>query len=605
MPRMSTRRETELDLRPEVIRPRAAPVSTFVQAGRANPAADVSDGLVRSLASWDTKLERFLDREANDLRKEEAEKEHAEGSTAGLVAEAKNWQEAIAANPELETKSKFWRKGFMESKGRQIGLDYQVGLDNAYREWEGKGDVSFVTDAKTGEKQLKTDGFMSFLKTQRDSWLGRVPNDPDSARAFQHSMTQIEQNVMAKYRADLDDKLKAERLDGHFKEIMGVLAAAETTGQWDLALDQVTKLNSMARFTGVKGEALTQNSVDAVTEAAKRIGGSKGLKLLEAAETKRSRPDGSEGSVGLTKYGLKHIADARDTIKREQIQADNHRYTLDQRERKDVSDAAIREITTAVSKDQNYAPTDAQFQRAERNDPNFRSTYRAMQEGFKNSVDKDDPTAATELAKMVYTKQIGVEAIASYPGVSSSTKRKLMEDAGRVESSVIVNNQRALQMIGTMKQAIFDPILSKGLGKDGADAADAEGEALQRLLSFEETWKADPKNKGKTMGVEVIIPEARRITQEIIKGYREGTPAPVPAPAPAPAPGDTEGAEPVWKKTFLFPDRSALTQVAAKLKANDPAVIKAMRDKYGITTPEQAEAFFRAQSELSNRKKDK
>ncbi|MBN9565204.1 MAG: hypothetical protein J0G29_03795 [Alphaproteobacteria bacterium] len=240
--------------------------------------------LAAALSKFNDPLQKMM------LVKVDSKNKSAFVSGQELALNYQSWDEAVKAGHADVTDSPYFRKGFMEAKGRLAGLTYAQNLNQAYELWEGKNNIKFVEDPATGSKRIDQDSLLQFMEEVRKGYLSMQPEvghdstapDYDWYEGFKPKMEMAEINLLNHHTAYTQAHLRESRLQILDQEVAAVIEQGFSGDDLKTKLDE---LKAEARFTGLSKPQVEERIQNSVIVSAFEMGGSHGDALLSAIDS--------------------------------------------------------------------------------------------------------------------------------------------------------------------------------------------------------------------------------------------------------------------------------------------------------------------------------
>ena len=304
--------------------------------------------LAAALSKFNDPLQKMM------LAKVDLENKAAFVSGQELALNYQSWDEAVKAGRADVTDSPYFRKGFMEAKGRLAGLTYAQNLNQAYELWEGKNNIKFVDDPATGSKRIDQDSLLQFMEEVRKGYLSSQPeigssdNNPagggpdyDWYEGFKPKMEMAEINLLNHHTAYTQAHLRESRLQVLDQEVAAVIGQGFSGNDLKTKLDE---LKAEAVFTGLSKPQVEERIQNSVIVSALEMGGSHGDALLEAIES--DNPAVKQKIL----QAQKHIED-------EMWRDEERAHLRKERQRSEFVRTFKSDILRALMDDPNYKPS--------------------------------------------------------------------------------------------------------------------------------------------------------------------------------------------------------------------------------------------------------
>ncbi|MBN9564931.1 MAG: hypothetical protein J0G29_02375 [Alphaproteobacteria bacterium] len=309
--------------------------------------------LAAALSKFNDPLQKMM------LAKVDSENKGAFISGQELALNYQSWDEAVKAGRADVTDSPYFRKGFMEAKGRLAGLTYAQNLNQAYELWEGKNSIKFIEDPATGSKRIDQDSLLQFMEEVRKGYLSSHPeirssdNNPaggdhaggspdyDWYEGFKPKMEMAEINLLNHHTAYTQAHLRESRLQILDGEVAAVIR--QGLGGNDLK-SKLDELIVEAMFTGLSKAHVEERVQNSVIVSALEMGGSHGDALLKVIDS--DNPAGKQKIL----QAQKHI---EDEMWRDEERA-HHRK---ERQRNEFTRTFKSHVLRSLMDDPNYKPS--------------------------------------------------------------------------------------------------------------------------------------------------------------------------------------------------------------------------------------------------------
>ena len=386
------RRDPGTPTRPQAIRPAARPVDTFVRPtpapnflGATPIGPDSGAQLAQSLSRFAPKLARF----AKDRNDRQSKADLEAGKIAALTT-ALNSKEAIEKGLISPTASPFFMQGFNEQRGRVAGVTAKIGLNDAYRQFEGKNDNDPAV-------------FQKFLTTFRTQTIEQAGGDSAFLQGLLPGIREAEQQLIGKHIA-FTEKRVLDEVKANTSTEFGQAVADAQVADGDLDLDTLAlELNLIAArqgFLGISKTALNDLQVQSVIAAA--LEGDGDPDVLDVLNL--PRPDGTPGP-GKTAANSKLISTARQQLRNREIREDNQYYKTQDRVEEEATDAIytslIQEIIANPLADVDLTRQDVKL--GTKLDRDFQADLLSFQSALRANIREEDPNDVANLFGSIYS----------------------------------------------------------------------------------------------------------------------------------------------------------------------------------------------------------
>ncbi|MBN9564873.1 MAG: hypothetical protein J0G29_02075 [Alphaproteobacteria bacterium] len=535
--------------------------------------------LAAALSKFNDPLQKMM------LAKVDSENKAAFVSGQELALNYQSWDEAVKAGRVDVTDSPYFRKGFMEAKGRLAGLTYAQNLNQAYELWEGKNNIKFVDDHATGSKRIDQDSLLQFMEEVRKGYLSSQPEvgasdgglapggDYDWYEGFKPKMEMAEINLLNHHTAYTQAYLHESRLQILDQEVAAVIGQGFSGDDLKTKLDE---LKAEAMFTGLSKPQVEERVQNSVIVSALEMGGSHGDALLKAIDS--DNPAVKQKVL----QAQKHI---EDEMWRDEERA-HHRKN---RQRGEFTRTFKSNILRALMDDPNYKLShDLEAQAIDAGVTDLPYTVELMrkqvmeyqvehniagQEHFYADLYAGRLSEQQILDSSFLTPQDKAAALKTHFAQADIVKHEAVKSAKHILTDAIAPNKLESLLIGTTE---------KGQQLSSL-AAEAQGEFHREIWTLQ---RAQPEIAGDPIA---LSQQATQIAQTLKTKYQKLKEQIVSGPAPQIA--TSYDKEEMMKTPKLFQSKADFKQAVADYKQGKGKLKEYLDTQPGMTQ-EQFEAFL-------------
>lgn len=466
---------------PELIRPVATPVNTYVRPADPAPSnlhqlaeglGDLAGGLSSLVQARDAKQQEADAAQAEALFNENNQMGFAEAVRKGLIP--------AQASPSFV-------KTYKQAQGNLAGVQLQQKFNAEYMKWEGRN---------SNDPAAFQTWMSDFVRSNVD------PNtDPDVLRGLNPHVRQLWGNGYDVFSRDSDASLRSGA-----KATLGAIAnrladAAQTQSladggevKWDEYWKDLMAEREKATSAGMRYEDADEALINAVVTKAAETGDMKWLDLM-----KRQIPGRDINYEDLPEFKLAQ-AQAQEKISTDHRQALNEKERLTKEANEKEKDDLTAMIYEGLSKDPNFKPPEDALNRIETlGNPTIRKSVAEARTTFSNAIGEEDrgivlgltsdavsgKLSMKDLQKAIDQGQI--KSASTYNSLSSTVQQVLKE---RAQGNGILTSRRSEQARKVLADRIMANDTKVARMLDGSianlsdEALEAQDEFDMRLMEF-------------------------------------------------------------------------------------------------------------------------
>jgi hypothetical protein len=371
----------KIGLRPQVLRPAAAPRDTFVMPNAGAGLGQLADAL--------SQVSPALSRFGAVTAQERGEKEKLEGENAAreFVTAHKTYKDAIDAGLITKQHSPFYRMGAYETFGRASAFRYQ-------------DDFRIALGSSPVAESTSPDDYDKFEGEFRTKWMQKELGekvDPFMQAAFGRQADNLINGDRSNFAANAAKKLEGQISEAFQAEVHSIVKLGyEGHADPENVLEHIQLAMDRQIAGHMPKRIVNENVAEAIVSAARRMNDISVLDLMDKIRV-------GSGFMSGTGYGSKLREDAENqiaTVNQARLSQESARAKA---EREAAVDAVTSEFITALQADPtiNVEPFIARAVAA--GDPEKATTYIKMQESFVDREYMDVPQVKQRLFIGVHT----------------------------------------------------------------------------------------------------------------------------------------------------------------------------------------------------------